>query len=374
VLEKRLMKNLVRDNFSALGLGDYGVKIEIDDLSKAEIITHLENENFNSLTYLEQDYQNFKKYISSEFAPRHMDYMNNDCAPDLQRFMSIKIGGKKTGCYYSFLTGIAEENLPTFSNRQVDFLKYVSSLLPLVRPHEYLILSKLTEDSATTEELKALLEKNVVDFNEAQLTHALKYMLKKGAVLLSGDKYTLNVELDSEFVEHLKDLLEYGLVKYNAEYENCKEFVLWHSYGMGQVQLKLLKDPDYNQKGTYIYGDKVVIFASLKKDASIEERLNYKDKYITPTLFQWESENNIRPADVDGLNNSSFAYVFVRKVREEHGIVLPFTYVGKGRLTNPRRQEKFDVSTGKTGVTYLYDIQMESELPDYLQYDFGLSN
>ncbi|MPM55068.1 hypothetical protein SDC9_101853 [bioreactor metagenome] len=38
VVEKRLMASLVRDNFSALGLGDYGVEINIDDLSKEDIL------------------------------------------------------------------------------------------------------------------------------------------------------------------------------------------------------------------------------------------------------------------------------------------------------------------------------------------------
>lgn len=46
-------------------------------------------------------------------------------------------------------------------------------------------------------------------------------------------------------------------------------------------------------------------------------------------------------------------------------MVLPFTYVGKGKLTNPRKQEK--------NQTYLFDIEMEEVLPDYLQYDFGLT-
>ena len=61
VLEKRLMMDMVKDNFAALDLADYGVKIEIDDLSKEEIVTFLENENFNSLSYLKQDYFNIKK-------------------------------------------------------------------------------------------------------------------------------------------------------------------------------------------------------------------------------------------------------------------------------------------------------------------------
>ena len=38
VMEKRLMASLVKDDFSALGLVDYGVEIHIDDLSKEEIL------------------------------------------------------------------------------------------------------------------------------------------------------------------------------------------------------------------------------------------------------------------------------------------------------------------------------------------------
>lgn len=57
----------------------------------------------------------------------------------------------------------------------------------------------------------------------------------------------------------------------------------------------------------------------------------------------------------------------------ENGIVLPFTYVGTGKLTNPRKQVKFDNKKGKDVVTYLFDIPVENELPDYLQYDFGLT-
>lgn len=39
--------------------------------------------NFNMKIYLEQDYNNFKKYISSTDYPRHVDYLNNDYArPD----------------------------------------------------------------------------------------------------------------------------------------------------------------------------------------------------------------------------------------------------------------------------------------------------
>ena len=367
VLEKRLMMSMVRDDFTALGLKEYGVEIHIDDLSKEEIIDYLEQENFNSLSYMKQDYTNFKKYISAEYWPTHMDYLNNDCAPDLQKFMSIKISGRKTGCYYEFLRGIEEEDLPVFTEAQIEFLKYASTLLPLVRPHEYVIIRALMDGPLTKHELEEECRQALPDLDDAAYTHALQFMCADGALAQTGNAIELNVTLDQEYREHLEDLLDYGLTKYEEDYRGQDGFLLWHSYGMSDVQRKLLKNPGYNQKGTYIYGKQVVIFASLKKDASVEERLNYKDKYLTEDTFQWESENNISDKDLQGLNHSDNALVFVRKVTTEHGIVLPFTYVGSGKLTNPRMQMK------EEGRTCLYDIQMENVLPDYLQYDFGVN-
>jgi len=372
IMEKKLMQSLVRDNFEALGLSDYGVEIHVDDLSKEEIISFIESENFNSLTYLKQDYFNFKKYINSEFAPTHMDFLNNDCAPDLLRFMSIKIGGRKTDSYYSFLQGIGEENLPAFSDLQVKFTKYLSAMIPLVRKHEYMIFDCLMQGMTKIPAMKEVLQQNINGCRQEEIEHALLYMCKEGFVAQDGDVLRLNVELDAEFVAYLKDLLTYGLTRYFIDFGEETGFKLWQSYRMDQVQQLFLKNPKYNAVGTYYYDNKVIIFASLKKDASVEERLAYQDKFLDINLFQWESMANVRDSDVQKQINSENAYLFIRKVSEENGVVLPFIYVGKGKMTNPRLQQKTDAATGKMIRTYLYDIVMENDLPDYLQYDFGL--
>lgn len=67
------------------------------------------------------------------------------------------------------------------------------------------------------------------------------------------------------------------------------------------------------------------------------------------------------------------AMKMLRMFWDENGIVMPFTYVGIGHLTNPRKQVGFDNQKNKQVTTYLFDIPMENELPDYLQYDFGLT-
>ena len=84
----------------------------------------------------------------------------------------------------------------------------------------------------------------------------------------------------------------------------------------------------------------------------------------------------VKPSDIKQIYSTRFkdlsneyikqakqVFVFVRKVKSENGITLPFTYVGTGYLRNPRK-----------GVTnngsILYDIHMNQELPEYLMDDF----
>ena len=326
VLEKRLMMALVQDDFKAIGLSDYGVEINIDDLSKEEIISYIERENFNSLNYMKQDYFNFRKYIGAETYPRHMDYINNDCAPDLLRFMSIKIQGRKCVSYYNFLHGILDgidedaRLLPVFTERQVQFANYLSAMLPLVRRHEYEIFKCVVHGMTDLSEIECTISASIAGYTHEEFEHALKYMVANGYVALENGKCALvDVQLDSDYLEYLDDLLSYGLTRYTIDYGEEVGFKLWQSYRMDQVQLKFLKNPGHNQVGTYYYDDAVVIFASLKKDASVAERLNYKDKFLEPALFQWESMANVPESDLQKLINSKVTYLFIRKVSDENG-------------------------------------------------------
>ena len=299
VMEKRLMAALVKDNFTALGLTDYGVEINIDDLSKEEILEYIDKENFNAIKYLKQDYFNFKKYIGSEYYPRHMDYINNDCAPDLIRFMGVKTQGKKNCSYYNFLKGIEEENLPVFSQEQIEFANYLSGLLPLVRKHEYLVIKYLLSGAKLLDEIKSYLNTELPGLRQEEVDHVFSYL---NYVSINIETARLSVPIDDQFEEYIDDLIEYGLTRYYVDNGEETGFKLWQNYRMDQVQLKLLKNPANIQVGTYYYDDYVVIFASLKKDLDDADRLNYKDKFLEPALFQWESMTNLPQGHLEKLN------------------------------------------------------------------------
>ena len=362
ILEKKLLKSMVRDDFKVLGLEDYGVKISIDDLSKEEILHHIDNENFNQLRYLKKDYQNFKSYLRTPTFPKHMDYVNSDYAPNLLKFMKIKIEGRKTNSYYGFLKGIGED-IPLFTEAQIKAIDYISSLLPLVRRHEFLVVKHLLEGITSAWTIRQLIADEISGYTDEQLNHALRFMDEGGVVLQSDGSIRFNCNVDLEFKEFVADLLEYGLSQYSVRYKDEDDFLLYQDYRQDQALLKILKNPKNNQYGTYYKDENMYIFAGLKKDDSVQEHLNYKDKFLDSETFQWESVAHISAAEEARQQNCKQAFIFVRKVEMENGITLPFTFVGTGQLQNPRKD-------ATTNGSILYDIHMDTPLSDELMEDF----
>ena len=109
-MEKAYLKEMIRTNFKSLDIPE--VKIEIDDLSKEEIINFIDKTNFNSRSFLEKDYKNFKSYINNGSYPNHMDFLNSDVSPDLIRIIKSTISGSKNKSYYTFLKKIDEDTIP----------------------------------------------------------------------------------------------------------------------------------------------------------------------------------------------------------------------------------------------------------------------
>lgn len=142
-----------------------------------------------------------------------MDFLNNDCAPDLMRFLQVRIG-EENGCYYAFLQGIEEKNLPLFSDEQIAFIKYCSSLLPLVRPHEYVMIQVLLNGALPMAEISNVLYSKVPRCTQDEIKHTIKFMLKKSAVKEEVGKIYLNTNLDEQFREYTEDLLAYGMTQY----------------------------------------------------------------------------------------------------------------------------------------------------------------
>lgn len=371
VVEKKLIACLVEDNFTSIGLADYGVEIHLDDLSKKEILSYIDEVNFNTKTFLQQDYLNFKKYISAARYPQHVDFLNNDYAPDLIKFMQSRIGGRKNSSYLGFLQAIGEDDLPSFDERQESFIKYVSDMLPIVRPYEYLMIQALIfhAGQCSVEEVKHHVLTNAKSFQQAPFDHALHYMMETGFFELSDGALSLNgIRLGVEFDEYMRDLLEYGLGKYDVDFDDAKPdetFHLWAKYRKEQVQQLLLNNPKDIMKGTSIYSGVAYAYVTVIKDSSIKDELKYVDGYIDADTFQWETVANVSEKELSALKTSKRMHIFVRKVDNEDGIQLPFTYIGSGKM-------EYIEGSKKPNGAHLFRIPMETTAPEDIFFDFKL--
>ena len=371
VIEKQLLGTLIKDDFKSIGLEDYGVEIHLDELSKKEVLSYIDEVNFNTKQYLQQDYLNFKKYISAATYPKHVDYLNNDYAPDLIKFMQSKINNKKNFSYYGFLKAINEENLPAFDERQESFIKYVSDMLPVVRPYEYLIIQSLVMNAGIAElkDIKHYVEISTKHFKQSQYEHAIHYMLQTGFFEMDEDVLMFkDINLGVELTEYLNDLLEYGLGKYSVDFDDEQDdqlFHLWSKYTKGQVQQLLGNNPKDIMLGTKIYDEIVYIYVTIIKSSGIKEQLKYVDGYIDRDTFRWETVANVSDTELHNLKNSKKAHLFVRKVDNEDGIQLPFTYIGEGNM-------EYIEGSKKPNGAHLFRIPMNVTAPEDLYFDFRL--
>ena len=65
------------------------------------------------------------------------------------------------------------------------------------------------------------------------------------------------------------------------------------------------------------------------------------------------------------LKNSSKIHIFVRKVDNEDGIQLPFTYIGSGRM-------EYIEGSKKANGAHLFRVPMDITAPEDIYFDFKL--
>ena len=362
-MEKAYLKEMIRTNFKSLDIPE--VKIEIDDLSKEEIINFIDKTNFNSRSFLEKDYKNFKSYINNGTYPNHMDFLNSDVSPDLIRIIKSTISGSKNKSYYTFLKKIDEDTIPIFNDKQVTFINNMEDLLPLARLDEYLIIEQAIKEH--TIDLKRIegINEHITD---KTLDNA--YNNLKSIGLVENNEIDITTIEDGEFKDYLLDTLNYGIVRYNREFSDFTGlFKLYRNYYKEQASRIMLKN-GILQKGTYYENDIAYIFAGIKKGE--EGRLNYKDKFINSKIFQWESIANISESEKEHLRNSKKIHLFIRKMESEDTVTLPYTYFGLGTFTNER--DSYTEENGKKHSTLLYDILLDNEVPEDYYIDFEIPN
>ncbi|MCR4790618.1 MAG: DUF3427 domain-containing protein [Treponemataceae bacterium] len=360
--DKDSLKVEVQTDFADLPNGTY---IHMDKITKQQILHQLENERFMSMKYMKESYLNFK-HICGGKVPMLIDYLKHDGSLDPLRFSSFNASYKT---YLEFVAYMEKETHPELSLLiEKECFKQLMRLFtfytPAKRIEEFVIAECLlnkADGSVNIDEIENQAHKylelvkrdNIIHsaetlsgkyFDSSELKRYEKYLLD-----FDGKNLSFREEVKSAFMVNdrakvwFEDLIQYNLLRYQDEFGSCDygfpflrpyyeysmrdtallcNYKKIHSSFRGQGLLTSAK-PDY------------FIFVNLHKNANIKESINYKDKFITPGVFQWQSPNSTTQ-DSEVGQNIIFSYkrgvnlhLFVRKFEEVEGVTQPFIYLGK---------------------------------------------
>ncbi|TMW72766.1 DEAD/DEAH box helicase [Alteribacter natronophilus] len=340
--------------------------IQMDRIAQEQILEQLEQERFTSMKYLKEQYEEFKRVRNGEVPYFLMDYHKYDGAPDPVGFV------KKKGTYPAFVANAEKDKeLQAFVSGEFEkALKWLSSMLPIKRPHDFAILLKLlSKESVSLDESRNEMGKWVEGVDEDTALHSMEFLSQ--AFFDSREKSTIpklvehdgNLVRRSEFLTsliednhklaYIEDTIEYGLHRYEWEFgsRNFGQpfFKLYEQYQMRDAALLSnfrKSHSSFRGSGLIPSGNNYFLYIDLHKEADVEERLNYNDKIIDRDIFQWESPHTTRQDTDTGKNlihhrkRGTRVHLFVRKYRSLENNTEPFIYLGEVEETLSYRGNK----------------------------------
>ncbi|WP_332237638.1 DUF3427 domain-containing protein [Sporolactobacillus sp. KGMB 08714] len=167
------------------------------------------------------------------------------------------------------------------------------------------------------------------------------------------------------------DVLNYGLYRYSRQFgsENygipfLKLYEQYSTRDLGPL-INFEKKLSAFRGSTIPNGNDYYLFIDLNKDEDLKDSMKYKDKFISPMVFQWETPNSNSQESKQGqriINNKKYGinlYLFVRKFKVIDNNTEPFIYLGRGDVT---------AYHGNKPITTEITLHHEVPMPLYLEF------
>lgn len=344
--------------------------IQMDRISQERILEQLNEENFNSMKYLKEEYFEFKKMNGGKIPYFLMDYLKYDGSPDPLKF----VYREKT--YIGFVANIEkDEEVKKLLEEEVflKILKELLSKLPIKRIYEFCILKYLlNNEEISAEKAKSEILKYIDSVDDESVLHGFNYLsgayydsaqlknnvrcfeLKDGVLSSTWD--FKRIVQNKKYRIYIEDVINYALIRYKKEfgskYYEVPFFKLYEQYQM--IDAALLSNytkihTSFRGQGLFTNGKEYFLFIDLHKEENIDERINYKDKFLDRQYFQWQTPNNTSQNSERGKNIISNRarginlHLFVRKYKQIDGIVQSYIYIGKGDVVEYREEKPITV-------------------------------
>ncbi|WP_066071643.1 DEAD/DEAH box helicase [Neobacillus soli] len=360
--------------------------IQMDKISQDRILEQIDKENFNSMKYLKEEYGEFKKLNQGRIPYLLLDYLKYDGAPDPVKF----INREKT--YLSFVAKVEKDEYlkELLLNEAFEAaMKELSSKLPLKRIYEFVILRYLLEHEEINLEMAKQQILKMIDhvdddsilhafeclnqnyYDSGQLKNKPKLVRYSNGILTKTDIFTKLLE-NEEYRKFIEDIITYGIFRYEKdfkrEYYGVPHFKLYEQYQM--IDAALLSNyrkihSSFRGSGLLANGNEYFLFIDLHKEEDVKESINYKDKFINPHEFQWQSVNNTTQQSERGKNiifnqqRGVHLHLFIRKYKEMDGKTEPYIYIGKGNSVEFEGDKPITVR-----------MELENEVPASLYTEF----
>ena len=331
--------------------------IQIDEIAKERILAQIDRENFREMRYLKDEYNQFKSLCGGKIPYRLLDYIKYDGAPDPIKFID------KEKTYLGFVAKIEKDD--NLKNLLLDknfekILKELNGNLPLKRINEFVILKYLLKNKSisikqATDEILKYIEEIDTDsvkhafeclnhqyYDSVMIKQRVKMIEYKNDVLFRSSEFEKIIN-NKEYRKYIEDAINYGILRYKNEFKEGYYGVpflkLYEQYKM--VDVALLSNyrkihSAFRGSGLLTNNNDYFLFIDLHKEEGIEERINYKDKFISRELFQWQSPNSTTQSSDRGRNlifnkeRKINLHLFVRKYKEINKKAQPYIYIGKG--------------------------------------------
>lgn len=360
--------------------------IQIDQISKDRILEQIDKENFRDLKYLREEYNQFKILCGGKIPYMLLDYVKYDGAPDPVKFID------KEGTYLGFVAKTEKDDELKELLLNDDFekiLKELNTSLPLKRINEFVILKYLLNNNSISLEIaKNEILKYINNMDEDSVRHAfeclnhqywdsvmirqkVKLIEYKEDTLYRTDKFEAIIN-KKEYRKYIEDAINYGIFRYEKEFQEEYYGVpflkLYEQYKMPGVALlsnhrKI--HSSFRGVGLLSSGNEYFLFIDLNKEEGIEERINYKDKFLSENYFQWQSPNSTKQGSDRGKNiifnkdRNVNLHLFVRKYKEIDKKAQPYIYIGKGDTVEYEGEKPITVK-----------LKLQNEVPTKIYREF----
>ncbi|MBP7770217.1 MAG: DEAD/DEAH box helicase [Aliarcobacter sp.] len=351
-IDKDSIKLRVENNFADFK----NAFISMDEISKKRILEQIDNENFNHLKYLKEQYFEFKSLMQNKI-PKLVDYLAFDDVINPMKFID------ESKSYIEFLAKVEDENeqieLKKLCENE-DFIKtirFLENQLLLKRVYEFVILKYLLSNEFCNLEiaykilgkyLNKISKETIIHsfnylnqeyFDKAQISRYLKLLEFDGKIMVKTKEFSQLLE-NPKYKEIFLDSLNYGLYSYEEEFGRVDfgmPFLkLYAKYNMLNIA-QLCNFPkihsSFRGSGFLKYENDFFLFINLEKE-KFSKSANYHNAFLSKDVFTYESKPSMAQDKGDGerlIENQKHnvkLHIFVRKYIQVDKKTQSFIYLG----------------------------------------------